>query len=217
MSYADDFIEYMIDTDFDRFFGFDCMEYSYERFDEFFRSDGEVPQWPTAEGEWVPLDKMTRAHMRDIVRLNEHGRLLSSVMAFPPWETPEGRLGERFAGVRRWEDAMRIMFADEVRRRIGEGIYWKAAHNEGRRKAAYDIVRSIGEHIGPAPDFPYPTADQSGFRACHDPDDWRQRPDIPKEYEGAQWARTMGRWHPVDENGKPFEPGTRNDRNANTL
>lgn len=96
-------------------------------------------------------------------------------------------------------------------------LYWKAAHNEGCRKAVYDIVRSMGEHIGPAPDLPYPTADQSGFRACHDLDDWRQRPDIPKEYEGARRVRTMGRRHPVDEDGKPFEPGTRNDRNANTL
>lgn len=142
MSYADDFIENIIDFDgFDENGGRTPRGYDREaayrrraraarllrqrRFRKFFRTDGRTPKRLTAEGEWMPLDKMTRAHMRNIVSRNRSARpLMGTIMEAPEGETPESRLGERFAGVGSWEEAMRIMFADEVRRRRDRGIRW---------------------------------------------------------------------------------------------
>lgn len=61
-------------------------------------------------------------------------------------------------------------------------------------------VRLVGEYLGPAPMLPYlPEGDGYGlseFWARHDPDDWRQWDDVPKELADCERRRAAGHWTP---------------------
>lgn len=80
----------------------------------------------------------------------------------------------------------------------------RAAYQKGRKDAFYSVVRSMGEFVGPAPMLPY-KARHAGFWKDHDPDDWRQWPDVPEELRGCEWKRLGGVWRPVAKDGRDAE------------
>lgn len=99
-----------------------------ERFDRFFRTDGEVPEWRTGgldqttnTGEWMSIDRMDEHHIRSIIARNEEHRgfdfWLRRIMALPDGEPPKRRLGGAFVGCETWNDALALVFACELERR----------------------------------------------------------------------------------------------------
>ena len=76
----------------------------------------------------------------------------------------------------------------------------RAAYAKGAADMCRRAVRLAGEHLGPAPMLPYlPEGDGYGpseFRERHDPDDRRQRDDVPKELADCERRRAAGRWTP---------------------
>ena len=76
----------------------------------------------------------------------------------------------------------------------------RAAYAKGAADMCQRAVRLVGEHLGPAPMLPYlPEGDGYGpseFWECHDPDDWRQWDDVPKELADCEWRRAAGHWTP---------------------
>lgn len=76
----------------------------------------------------------------------------------------------------------------------------RAAYAKGAADMCRRAVRLAGEHLGPAPMPPcLPEGadyDLSEFWARHDPDDWRQRDDVPKELADCERRRAAGRWTP---------------------
>lgn len=71
-----------------------------------------------------------------------------------------------------------------------------------RRRAA----RPAGECLGPAPMPPClpegADCDLSEFRARRDPDDRRQRDDVPKELADCERRRAAGAWRPFRADGR---------------
>lgn len=76
----------------------------------------------------------------------------------------------------------------------------RAAYAKGAADMRQRAARLAGGHLGPAPMPPcLPEGadyDLSEFRARHDPDDWRQRDDVPKELAGCERRRAAGHWAP---------------------
>lgn len=76
----------------------------------------------------------------------------------------------------------------------------QAAYAKGAADMCQRAVRLVGERLGPAPMLPYlPEGggyDLSEFWARHDPDDWRQWDDVPKELADCEWRRAAGVWRP---------------------
>lgn len=72
----------------------------------------------------------------------------------------------------------------------------RAAYAKGAADMCQRAVRLVGEHLGPAPMLPcLPEGadyDLSEFWARHDPDDWRQRDDVPKELADCERRRAAG-------------------------
>lgn len=82
----------------------------------------------------------------------------------------------------------------------------RAAYAKGAADMCQRAVRLVGEHLGPAPMLPYlPEGDGydlSEFWARHDPDDWRQWDDVPKELADCEWRRAAGVWRPFRADGR---------------
>lgn len=76
----------------------------------------------------------------------------------------------------------------------------RAAYAKGAADMCQRAVRLVGEYLGPAPMLPYlPEGDGYGpseFWECHDPDDWRQWDDVPKELADCERRRAAGHWTP---------------------
>ena len=76
----------------------------------------------------------------------------------------------------------------------------RAAYAKGAADMCQRAVRPVGEYLGPAPMLPYlpegADYDLSEFRARHDPDDRRQRDDVPKELADCERRRAAGHWTP---------------------
>ena len=82
----------------------------------------------------------------------------------------------------------------------------RAAYAKGAADMCRRAVRPAGEHLGPAPMLPcLPEGadyDLSEFRARHDPDDRRQRDDVPKELADCERRRAAGVWRPFRADGR---------------
>ena len=115
-------------------------------------------------------------------------------------ETTMGKKQRRTAATVR--DAMtvrhRLMRQREQYRETRDEV--RAAYAKGAADMRRRAVRPAGERLGPAPMPPcLPEGadyDLPEFRARHDPDDRRQRDDVPKELADCERRRAAGRWTP---------------------
>lgn len=100
-----------------------------ERFERFFRTDGEVPEWRTGGssylfscGQWVRIDRMGEGHICNVIARNKahlgYDIALSSIMELPRHATPQQRLGDGFARCKSWSDALVVIFDSELQRRV---------------------------------------------------------------------------------------------------
>ena len=80
--------------------------------------------WMTAQGEWIPVSKMDRSHMINILYRNKHVRPLKDVMEPFAAIAPKGLLGESFKDCETWEDAMEVIFKAELDQRAKSGKRW---------------------------------------------------------------------------------------------
>ena len=98
----------------------------------------------------------------------------------------------------------RLMRQREQRRETRDEV--RAAYAKGAADMCRRAVRLAGEHLGPAPMPPcLPEGadyDLSEFWARHDPDDWRQRDDVPKELADWERRRAAGVWRPFRADGR---------------
>lgn len=99
----------------------------------------------------------------------------------------------------------RLMRQREQRRETRDEV--RAAYAKGAADMRQRAARLVGERLGPAP-MPPPCLpegadyDLSELRARHDPDDWRQRDDVPKELADCERRRAAGAWRPFRADGR---------------